>query len=84
MIIIDKDRPECCDQCWALDDSGDYPTCRISGTSRGYNFNIRAKRMDDCPMDDTTLISIYYDALQTAITKLITGINKENKNERHC
>lgn len=42
--------PQCCDDCFALDDNGDYPTCRITHTSRGYNFNVREKRMPDCQL----------------------------------
>ena len=42
--------PKCCDECFALDDNGDYPTCIITHTSRGYNFRVREKRMDDCPL----------------------------------
>ena len=42
--------PTCCDMCWALDDYGDYPRCRITGEQRGYNFRIRENRMDNCPL----------------------------------
>lgn len=50
MIQIDMKMPEYCDDCWALDESGDYPMCRITGETRGYNFDARKKRMDKCPM----------------------------------
>ena len=59
MIKLDMEMPKCCDDCFALDDNGDYPTCIINGHSRGYNFDIRNKRMPDCPLkevetDETT------------------------------
>ena len=50
MIKLNMQMPRCCDDCFALDDNGDYPTCRITHTSRGYNFNTREKRMPDCPL----------------------------------
>lgn len=42
--------PSVCDECWALDESGDYPMCRITGETRGYNFRVYEKRMDKCPL----------------------------------
>ena len=50
MLIINMKMPKCCDECPMLDDNGDYPTCRITEESRGYNFNTREKRMDRCPI----------------------------------
>ncbi len=41
--------PKSCGNCWALDDYGDYPRCRITEEQRGYTFPIREKRMDKCP-----------------------------------
>ena len=52
MIRLNVQMPQRCDDCFALDDNGDYPTCRITHTSRGYNFNTREKRMPDCPLID--------------------------------
>lgn len=49
-IYIDMEMPTNCDVCWALDDYGDYPRCRITEEQRGYNFPIREKRMDNCPL----------------------------------
>ncbi len=57
MILIKKPMPKCCDDCFALDDNGDYPHCQISGTSRGYNFNTRDGRMVDCPMREATEVT---------------------------
>lgn len=50
VLIKDMEIPKTCDECWALDDYGDYPRCRITEEQRGYNFPIREKRMDKCPL----------------------------------
>ena len=50
MIAIDMPMPLVCDDCPMLDDNGDYPTCIITHTSRGYNFQVRDMRMPDCPI----------------------------------
>lgn len=50
VLIKGMETPSCCDDCWALDDFGDYPVCRITGEQRGYNFRTREKRMDKCPL----------------------------------
>lgn len=36
--------------CFALDEHGDYPMCRITRETRGYTFPIRERRMDNCPL----------------------------------
>lgn len=50
MIQIDMPMPKCCDECFALDDHGDYPLCLISQDQRGYKFNTRQNRMPSCPL----------------------------------
>lgn len=50
ILIKGMEMPTSCDMCWALDDYGDYPRCRITEEQRGYNFQIRQKRMDKCPL----------------------------------
>ena len=50
ILIKGMEMPTSCDNCWALDDYGDYPRCRITEEQRGYNFRIREKRMDKCPL----------------------------------
>lgn len=50
ILIKDIEMPECCDKCWALNDYGDYPVCLITGETKGYNFRIRERRMDKCPL----------------------------------
>lgn len=53
MVMIDIPMPKSCDDCFALNEGGDYPLCLISHHSRGYNgynFNTRENRMPDCPL----------------------------------
>ena len=50
ILIQDLEMPTSCDMCLALDDYGDYPRCRITEEQRGYNFPIKQKRMDNCPL----------------------------------
>lgn len=50
VVIRGMEMPSSCDMCWALDDCGDYPRCRITEEQRGYTFQIREKRMDKCPL----------------------------------
>lgn len=47
--ILVIDMPSCCDECFALDDYGDYPVCRITQEQRGYNFRTREQKMSKCP-----------------------------------
>lgn len=50
ILIKSMEMPSCCDDCWALDEYGDYPVCQITEEQRGYNFRTREKRMDKCPL----------------------------------
>ena len=50
LLIKCINMPTSCANCWALDDYGDYPRCRITKEQRGYNFPIREKCMDNCPL----------------------------------
>lgn len=50
IIVKGELMPKTCFECFALDDNGDYPTCIISQSSRGYTFRVREKRMPDCPL----------------------------------
>lgn len=52
MIEIDIPMPSCCEECFALDFSGDYPCCIISKKWEGYNFDILTKRMPSCPLKE--------------------------------
>ena len=49
-LIKGMEMPMVCDDCWALDEYGDYPRCRITEEQRGYNFRIREQRMEHCPL----------------------------------
>lgn len=49
-VLINMEMPKSCDWCWALDDYGDYPRCRITNEQRGYNFPVREQRMGNCPL----------------------------------
>ena len=48
ILIIDM--PSCCDECFALNDNGDYPFCLITQEQRGYNFRTREQKMSKCPL----------------------------------
>lgn len=48
--ILVIDMPSYCYECFALDDSGDYPSCRITQEQRGYTFKTGEQRMDKCPL----------------------------------
>ena len=55
MILIDNiEMPKCCYDCRFLDDYGDYPTCLVTGSSRGYTFRTREKIMPNCPLYEIT------------------------------
>lgn len=49
-VRIKMEMPKRCWDCRFYDDNYDYPTCIVNGYSKGYNFNGREKRMDDCPL----------------------------------
>jgi len=51
VVIKDVNMPKVCDECWALDETGDYPMCRITGETRGYNFKIDKYKMKKCPLE---------------------------------
>ena len=52
VVIKNFEIPECCDDCFAFDDNGDYPTCGITNWSKGYNWSPRGGRMDNCPLEE--------------------------------
>ena len=52
MIFIDMEMPKTCDDCPMFDYSGDYPTCGVTQSSRGYNFEFKKKRMSECPLHE--------------------------------
>lgn len=87
MITIDMEMPTCCNECFALDDHGDYPCCLITQESRGYNFDIFTKRMNSCPLrnnhlenNKTRLIDAdaLYNKYQEEMTRLLSSTNMKN------
>lgn len=50
-----------CDKCFALDDNYDYPMCRITQEQRGYTFNTRTRKMDNCPLKELPAKKKYHD-----------------------
>ena len=50
VLIKGMEMPKCCSECFALDDSGDYPFCLITQETRGYTFHRREVRMPKCPL----------------------------------
>lgn len=50
--VLVMDMPNCCDECFALDDNGDYPLCLITREQRGYTFRTRELKMDRCPLKE--------------------------------
>ena len=50
ILIKGMEMPKTCADCWALDDSGDYPYCLITQEQRGYTFRTREQRMGKCPL----------------------------------
>ena len=75
ILITGMEMPTSCDMCWALDDCGDYPRCRITDEQRGYNFPVREKRMDECPLIPVPPHGrlIDADALQVDMTEIVAS-----------
>lgn len=48
--ILVIDMPSCCYECFAFNDSGDYPECLITKDYRGYKFRPREQKMYNCPL----------------------------------
>ena len=82
VVINGVEMPKSCFECWALDDNGDYPRCRITQTQKGYNFPTRKERMDDCPLSDGEAeCEVCNKAMQVEIRKRVEHIRQaENKN----
>lgn len=77
ILIKGMEMPMCCDDCPVFDDNGDYPTCILTGLSKGYNFPIFEKRMDNCPLIEVPTPQgrlIDADALRFEIEKYFAGL----------
>ena len=94
MIQIDMPMPRCCDECFALDDNGDYPFCLISQDQRGYTFNTRNERMPTCPMKEQeprvlTLEEVKNDCPDYVYIETFTGwfecvIQDAGESDKYC
>lgn len=73
ILIIDM--PRCCNECFAIDDSGDYPLCRITQEQKGYTFRTREQKMDECPLKKMPYKKKYNNAFDAGIF----GINPEEE-----
>ena len=65
--VLVMDMPSCCDECFALDDNGDYPMCIITQEQRGYTFKTREQKMDRCPLQPMPEKKIF-DSVKIAIS----------------
>ena len=74
VLIKSTEFPKNCAECWALDEYGDYPVCRITKEQRGYTFRTREQRMERCPLFEVPphgrLIDADADQLKDEIWKL--------------
>lgn len=50
IYIKGMEMPKCCGDCWALEGYSDYPVCLITQEQRGYDFPVRDRRMEKCPL----------------------------------
>lgn len=80
VLIKGMEMPKCCDECFALDEHGDYPYCLISKEQRGYTFRTREKRMPNCPLTEEKIETsvfdkeeIYENCTVQVLTNTVTG-----------
>lgn len=79
--ILMIDMPNCCDECFALDDNGDYPVCLITQEQRGYTFRTREQKMDRCPLKPIAdKVEVFMDDWAEGCNVCLEDILK-NKNE---
>ena len=81
VLVKGMEMPDCCDQCPALDESGDYPYCNFTGEQRGYTFRVRELRMDKCPLQPVEIGTAHgrlidADALLQSIKESIDECHK--------
>ena len=62
ILINGMKMPTCCDDCFALDDHGDYPYCLISHDQRGYTFRTDIRTMPSCPLIEVPMHGRLIDA----------------------
>ena len=73
VLIKDMDMPSCCGDCQALDDSSDYPMCRFTHETTGYNFEVYDRKMSRCPLVDAARL----EAAANAWKEYAELLNKE-------
>lgn len=79
--VLMIDMPSCCDECFALDDNGDYPICLITQEQRGYTFRTREQKMDSCPLKPIAdKVEVFMDDWAEGCNICLEDILK-NKNE---
>lgn len=86
VLIKGMKMPKRCDDCWALDDYADYPMCRITEEQRGYNFPVRERRMDRCPLieiPENSLVVSWNDK-ENAVQMRSTGMVNEVVRCKDC
>ena len=85
MITIDMKMPRTCDDCPFLDDYGDYPMCKVTQETRGYNFRSNFCRMNKCPLRELPDHYDYYKSLKEDIKDYLRlndlALTKENLDE---
>lgn len=52
VCIKNMSMPRDCDTCSLFTDTGDYQTCLLTGTSRGYKWSPVGCRMSECPLNE--------------------------------
>lgn len=79
VYIKGEKMPKCCDECWALDDDGDYPRCRITEEQRGYTFRTRENRMSKCPLvNSESYINQEYDMTREVAQFILAYMDVHN------
>jgi len=50
IMIENTEMPKCCEECFAIDNHGFYPLCKLTHEQRDSTFDTSSKRMDGCPL----------------------------------
>ena len=73
VLVIDV--PKCCYECFAFDDSGDYPECLITKDFRGYRFRPREQKMYNCPLKPIPEKKLLYTTSSDYLNGFDAGYN---------
>ena len=71
VFIRNFQMPEDCDNCRFYNDNYDYPTCDVTGFSRGYNWSPFGQRMSDCPLIEINSVD------KTVVRKCDSGFDSK-------